>query len=119
MLLVQRRSEDPQLERRPLDLEWPHDIFSLAHVALPFAPDDPLYGTEAPQRPDALFLGDIAMRGENGVLQLTPAAMLRLRWNPFYDYLERQTLHFLGLKHASEAVPADGAERVPAETSDL
>jgi alpha-beta hydrolase superfamily lysophospholipase len=117
VLLVQRRSQDPQLQRYPLDLEWPRVVFSLAHVALPFAPDDPLYGTEPPQRPDTLFLGDIAMRGENGVLQLTPAAMLRLRWNPFYDYLERQTLDFLGLKHASEAVPTDGSEGMSGETN--
>ena len=120
MLLVRRRSEDPHIQRYPLDLEWPRDIFSLAHVALPFAPGDSLYGTEPPQRPDALFLGDIAMRGENGVLQLTPAAMLRLRWNPFYNYLERQTLDFLGLEHAREAVStggAGGAKGVSVKTS--
>jgi alpha-beta hydrolase superfamily lysophospholipase len=110
MLLVQRRPEDAQLQRYPLGLDWPRGVFSLAHVALPFAPDDPLYGTEAPRQPDTLFLGNIAMRGENGVLQLTPAAMLRLRWNPFYDYLEGQTLDFLGFTRASEAVPADGTE---------
>jgi alpha-beta hydrolase superfamily lysophospholipase len=121
MLLIQRRAEDPQLQRHLLDLEWPRHVFSLAHVALPFAPDDPLYGTEPPPQPGTLFLGDIAMRGENGVLQLTPAAMLRLRWNPFYDYLERQTLGFLGLERANEVAPADGADRaegMPAETSD-
>ena len=119
MLLVQRRPEDPQLQRYPLDLAWPRGIFSLAHVALPFAPDDPLYGTEPPNRPDTLFLGNAAMRGENGVLQVTPAAMLRLRWNPFYDYLERRTLNFLGFARASEAVPVDGSEETepsPEET---
>ena len=27
-----------------LGLAWPQDVYSLAHVALPFPPDDPLYG---------------------------------------------------------------------------
>jgi alpha-beta hydrolase superfamily lysophospholipase len=102
MLMVQRRPEDPQLQRYPLDLDWPRSVFSLAHVALPFAPDDPLYGTEPPRQPDTLFLGNIAMRGENGVLQLTPATMLRLRWNPFYEHLEERTTKFLGLDDADE-----------------
>lgn len=102
MLMVQRRPEDPQLQRYPLDLDWPRGVFSLAHVALPFAPDDPLYGTEPPRQPDTLFLGNIAMRGENRVLQLTPATMLRLRWNPFYEHLEERTTKFLGLDGADE-----------------
>jgi hypothetical protein len=45
--------------------------------------------------------------------------MLRLRWNPFYDYLERRTLDFLGFARASEAVPVDGSEETepsPEET---
>jgi hypothetical protein len=42
-------------------------------------------------------LGDIARRGERGVLAISPAAMLRLRWNPFYDYQERRVLEFLAL----------------------
>jgi len=115
---VQRKPEDPLLQRTPPGLQSPTDVFSLAHVALPFAPDDPLYGTEPPQQPGTLFLVDIAMRGENGVLKLTPGPMLRLRWNPFYAYLERQTLDFLGLKQASHAVPADGAEGMSGGTSD-
>ena len=110
MLLVQRRPEDPELQRYPLDLDWPLGVFSLAHVALPFAPDDPLYGTEPPHQPDTLFLGNAAMRGENGVLLVTPAAMLRLRWNPFYDHVERRTLDFLGFTRTSEAQPADDAD---------
>ena len=33
---------------RALDLAWPRNVFSLSHVALPFPPDDPLYGYAAP-----------------------------------------------------------------------
>ena len=40
-----------QIEDVPLDLAWPHDVYSLAHVAIPFPPDDPLYGrTDASAR---------------------------------------------------------------------
>ena len=31
----------------PLDLAWPPRVISLSHVALPFPPDDPLYGQRA------------------------------------------------------------------------
>jgi alpha-beta hydrolase superfamily lysophospholipase len=83
-------------EARDLGLAWPEGVYSLSHVALPFPPGDPLYGG----RPDApspgVRLGDISLRGERSVLQISANAMLRLRWNPFYAYLEERTLAFLG-----------------------
>lgn len=85
---------------------WPPDVFSLSHVALPFPPGDPLYGG----RPDApspgIHLGDLALRGERGVLHVSPAAMLRLRWNPFWAYQERRILDFLELPASGKAGPA-------------
>ena len=85
---------------RDLGLEWPQDVYSLSHVALPFPPGDPLYGG----RPDApspgVRLGDISLRGERSVLQISANAMLRQRWNPFYAYMEERTLAFLGLAEA-------------------
>ncbi|MDX1554643.1 MAG: alpha/beta fold hydrolase [Xanthomonadales bacterium] len=95
----------------PLGLEWPEDVFSLTHVALPFPPGDPLYGAE-PSRPSpGIQLGNIAMHGERGVLQVSPAAMLRLRWNPFYDWQEDQILRFLG-----QANPMAESSQEPAHT---
>ena len=41
-------------------------------------------------------LGNLAMRGERGVLQVSAADMLRLRWNPFSPYVEQRVLDFLG-----------------------
>jgi alpha-beta hydrolase superfamily lysophospholipase len=80
-----------------LGLAWPDDVYSLSHVALPFPLTDALYGSR-PDRPSpGIRLGDMAFRGERGVLQISPAAMLRLRCNPFYSYLETGTLGFLGL----------------------
>lgn len=81
-----------------LDLKWPKDVYSLSHVALPFAPDDPVYGGEPAPGSPGVTLGNLALRGENGVLRVSPAAMLRLRWNPFYSYLENRTLNFLELE---------------------
>jgi alpha-beta hydrolase superfamily lysophospholipase len=85
-----------QTRDRPLELAWPQGIFSLSHVALPFRPDDPLYGI-APQAEGRLpSLGTVDLRGETGVLQVPLSQFLRLRSNPFYAYLlDRVTQRFL------------------------
>jgi len=80
----------------PLELSWPADVYSLSHVALPFPKTDPLYGG-APLSESSLSLGNLAFRGERGVLQISDSAMLRQRWNPFYSYLEDRMLNFLEL----------------------
>lgn len=81
-----------------LNTSWPQDVYSLSHVALPFPPGDPLYGG-VPEAPSpGLQLGALALRGERGVLQISPAEMLRLRWNPFYAYQEKKMLGFLNLE---------------------
>jgi alpha-beta hydrolase superfamily lysophospholipase len=78
-----------------LDLAWPDGVFSLSHVALPFPPDDPLYGRYPPTNPHELFLGQQAFQGERGVLKIPGDFLLRLRHNPFYDYLESRVLNWL------------------------
>ena len=70
----------------PLAQAWPGGVFSLSHVALPFPPDDPLYGQQAPAYSQHLFLGQQALQGERGVLKIPENFLLRLRHNPFYDY---------------------------------
>jgi len=77
-------------------MAWPDDVYSLSHVALPFAYDDPLYGADESVSSPGIRLGNLAMRGERGVLQVSAADMLRLRWNPFYPYVEQRVLDFLG-----------------------
>ena len=81
-------------ESVPLE-EWPEDIYSLSHIALPFPPDDPLYGGLDPGPSPGIALGDLALRGERGVLRLSGDDRLRLRWNPFYDYMEDRVLKFI------------------------
>jgi hypothetical protein len=79
----------------PLGLDWPREVFSLSHVALPFPPDDPLYGAHAPRDTGELFLGQQALQGERGVLKIPENFLLRLRHNPFYDYEEARILEWL------------------------
>ncbi|MCU0586480.1 MAG: hypothetical protein MUC46_10560, partial [Desulfobacterales bacterium] len=75
-----------------LGLAWPPGVISLSHVALPFPPDDPLYGRRPPESEEILFLGEMAIQGERGLLTLPLDWLLRLRYNPFYDYLETRVL---------------------------
>lgn len=77
--------------------EWPAGIFSLSHVALPFSPTDPLYGGPSAGDSPGIQLGSLDIRGERGVLRVSGADLLRLRWNPFFDYVESRTLQFMRL----------------------
>jgi hypothetical protein len=79
----------------PLGLSWPRGVISLSHVALPFPPDDPLYGRRQPGSGNALNLGQIAVQGERGLLLFSSDWLLRLRHNPFYDFLETRVLEWL------------------------
>jgi len=78
-----------------LGLSWPAGVISLSHVALPIAPDDPIYGQRPPNSEEFLFLGQMAIQGERGILTIPSDWMFRLRYNPFYDYLEKRTLEWL------------------------
>ena len=76
-------------------LAWPSDVFSLSHIALPFPPDDPLYGSNPPAGDEPLHLGDIPMRGERDLNKIPGEWLLRMRYNPFYDVLEMRVLEWL------------------------
>lgn len=78
-------------------LIWPENIYSLAHVALPFSGKDPVYGGDQPDKSPGIHLGNLALRGEKGAIKIPAGDMLRLRWNPFYPYLEQRALQHLGL----------------------
>jgi alpha-beta hydrolase superfamily lysophospholipase len=78
----------------PLHLAWPRGVISLSHVALPFAPDDPLYGQGPPGEEDNLFLGQMAIQGERDLLKIPYSFLLRIRFNPFYVFLETRVLEW-------------------------
>lgn len=95
--LHRQRPGQEMTTTRLSNLAWPDEIYSLAHVALPFPMNDELYGGHPPADTEGIQLGNIALRGERGILHIPASEMLRLRWNPFYPYLEERVLEFLGL----------------------
>ena len=72
----------------PLGLAWPAQMFSLSHVALPFAIDDPVYGSE-PADGDirSLALGRLSPRGEKAILTVPVETLMRIGWNPFLPFM--------------------------------
>lgn len=88
---VHARTLQPQqtaIEDLPLGLAWPPQMFSLSHVALPFAIDDPVYGSEPPDSPTpSIALGKLSPRGEKGVLTVPVETLMRIGWNPFLPYM--------------------------------
>ena len=74
---------------QPLDLAWPPHVFSLAHVSIPFPPDDPLYGQTPPDPPVfGMHIGGGRPTGERKVLRIPASQLIRLRSNPFHSYIE-------------------------------
>jgi len=76
----------------PLALHWPRGVYSLAHVAIPFPPQDPVYGVAAAPAVGyrGLRLGALAPRGETRLLTASVGQLMRLRHNPFFPYVERR-----------------------------
>ncbi len=72
---------------RLLDRSWPLQVFSLSHVAIPFPPDDSLYGYEAEGGTNHVQLGRVQVHGENGVLSVPDWVLTRQRSNPFHGYM--------------------------------
>jgi alpha-beta hydrolase superfamily lysophospholipase len=75
------------LASEPLPYTWPSEIFSLSHVALPFPPDDPVYGGFPPEGTETVRLGRLTPRGEKDVLIVPLDSLMRVTWNPFFGYL--------------------------------
>jgi alpha-beta hydrolase superfamily lysophospholipase len=72
-------------------LRWPADVISLSHTALPFRPDDPVYGLLPGSGANGLpSLGAVSLRGEAGALLFPLGALTRLRSNPFWSVIEAQ-----------------------------
>ena len=102
-LVTNRNPESPEVwEKRrpigqgmitatPLQLQWPVGVYSLSHVALPIPPDDPVYGVGTEDKPT---LGRVELRGEQRLLLVPADQLMRLRYNPFYNYMEKRILEF-------------------------
>ena len=71
----------------PVGSNYPADMYSLSHVALPFPPDDALYGRQPrPGENYGVQLGNVAVRGERGTLVVGVETLMRAMYNPFLGY---------------------------------
>ena len=77
-------SEDQLTWSEWLKADYQRALFS--HVAIPFPADDAWYGDGRSPSPGQISLGNLNVRGEKNLLNVSPAQILRLRYNPFYDY---------------------------------
>ncbi len=76
------------MTKQPLNVSWPSGVYSLSHLAIVFPMDDKLYGVEEASRAAGrLNLGSLTPRGERGVTSVSVANLVRLRHNPFFDYV--------------------------------
>jgi alpha-beta hydrolase superfamily lysophospholipase len=82
--VLARTSLNGRVTERLLESEWPPLVYSLSHVALPFPPDDAWYGDGSGGA--EVSLGTLAPRGEKQALIVPADLLLRLRYNPFFEY---------------------------------
>ena len=85
-----------EIVTRPLGLAWPPEMFSLAHIALPFTLDDDLYGRNPPpSSSDGVRLGTLSPSGERAVLTVPLETLMRVSSNPFFPYLAARLTAFV------------------------
>lgn len=81
----------------PLAQQYPPEVYSLSHVAVPFPPDDDLYGRHPTVKNRyGISLGTIALWGETSVLSVGKDALMRVTSNPFYDYMKMRIDNRIG-----------------------
>lgn len=92
---VQRLAPDGTQTLRETELDWPHNLVSLGHVALPFPPNDPAYGFLPGSGHNGIpSIGSWLLRGESGATTISLGALTRLRSNPFWPLID-QDIHQL------------------------
>lgn len=102
-VLVARAAGASEPTTTPLGLLWPDEVYSLSHIALPFSPDDPLYGDDPLAQNPGIRLGRLALHGENGALSIPPTMMTRQRWNPFHSYMAQRISDFIASRVAASS----------------
>ena len=86
---LERTTPDGTRTTQETGLSWPAGLVSLSHVALPFPPDDPVYGFIAGSGRDGIpSIGSWLVRGENGATTIALGSLTRLRSNPFWALIE-------------------------------
>ncbi|MDX1812641.1 MAG: alpha/beta hydrolase, partial [Gammaproteobacteria bacterium] len=95
IVVKQKAANSEAVIEIPVTLKWPDNIFSLSHTALPFPPDDPVYGVNVQIDQSTIHLGRIDLLGEKGLLLIPADELIRLRYNPFYSYVEQRVKEFV------------------------
>ncbi len=65
-------------------LKWPDhmfDMFALSHGCIPIPPGDKYYGQDS-------VLGGLNVKGEKGILAISPDTLIRVRYNPFFSVIK-------------------------------
>ena len=92
---LHKKALQATLDTQDLDLSWPQEIYSLSHVALPISPNDPIYGALPLRGSGLVSLGNFDIRGEKGVFAIPETNLMRLRYNPFFSFMEQKIESFL------------------------
>jgi hypothetical protein len=101
---VRRLAPDGTTTIREPGLSWPANVVSLGHVALPFAPDDPVYGFVKGSGHDGIpSIGSWLLRGESGTLTLSLSTLTRLRSNPFWSLIDADVAALVAADLAGQA----------------
>ncbi len=88
---VQRLAPDGASVTQETMLDWPAGVISLGHVAMPFKPDDSVYGVLPGSGRDGVpSIGSLLLRGESGALTLSLGSLTRLRSNPFWPLVDAE-----------------------------
>jgi alpha-beta hydrolase superfamily lysophospholipase len=90
---------------RPLDMDYPRDVFSLSHLALTFPIDDSLYGMAPTTEDYGVQLGALATRGERGTLIVSLDSLIRMSSNPFFPYLLKRIEEGMGQSGSTKTAP--------------
>ncbi|MFD4838669.1 alpha/beta hydrolase [Achromobacter sp. NPDC058515] len=76
---------------RAIGIDYPREVYSLSHVALPFPTNDALYGMHPDNIEEfGISLGAMSMRGEVGAFVIGMDTLTRLTSNPFYSFLVKR-----------------------------
>ena len=86
---ARRLTPDGGDSARQTSLQWPETLVSLSHVAMPFPPDDPVYGLNPGSGRDGIpSIGSWLFRGENGAVTVSLGSLTRPRSNPFWSLID-------------------------------
>ena len=92
---IAKTRDGEDVRKVSLNLSWPDNIYSLAHAAVPFEENDPIYGAAGKGVDTRLPLGSMDFKGEAGVLRISSSQIVRLRHNPFFPYMAERQVEWL------------------------